>query len=154
VIGDFVVRTAIWAAALALWVSLHRPRGRALLPAVRGLPTTLGYVIVLLGISLYVAGAVCLARAKNDTGHAPVQLLTRGPYAHVRNPVYLAMMVIVLGLSLVYQAWQPSDIARLLLLFAGAHLAVVLLEEPATRRRFGAEYQDYCSRVPRWIPRL
>ena len=63
------------------------------------------------------------------------------------------MLVIVFGLSLLYRAWQLPAIVRLVLLVGCAHLAVVLLEEPQTRRRFGADYDDYCRRVPRWIPR-
>ena len=38
--------------------------------------------------------------------------------------------------------------------FTGFHLFVLLYEEPAHRRRFGAEFDEYCRRVPRWIPRL
>jgi protein-S-isoprenylcysteine O-methyltransferase Ste14 len=36
----------------------------------------------------------------------------------------------------------------------GAHLAVVQIEEPELRKRFGASYEDYCRKVPRWLPRL
>jgi protein-S-isoprenylcysteine O-methyltransferase Ste14 len=41
-----------------------------------------------------------------------------------------------------------------MLLTAFAHWSVVRVEEPELRERFGATYEDYCRRVPRWIPQL
>jgi protein-S-isoprenylcysteine O-methyltransferase Ste14 len=38
--------------------------------------------------------------------------------------------------------------------FAGTMLFVLFVEEPSLRKKFGAEYEEYCRRVPRWIPRL
>ena len=98
-------------------------------------------------------GAVALARMKRDAVGTPNQLIVEGPYRYVRT-VYLAMVIIIVGLSLLYQAWQVSDVVRTGFLFALGHLAVVFLEEPATRKRFGGAYEDYCRHVPRWLPRL
>jgi protein-S-isoprenylcysteine O-methyltransferase Ste14 len=152
-IANFVTRTAIWIAALSLWASLHKPQNVGWIPTWAGMPTLVGGALVVTGIGLYVAGAVALARAKSEAPGTPTHLITDGPFGYVRNPVYLAMVIIVVGLSLLYQAWQVSDIVRTAILFACAHLAVVFLEEPATRRRFGEAYDDYCRRVPRWVPR-
>ena len=93
-------------------------------------------------------------QSRFDLFITPNQLIVEGPYRYVRNPVYLAMVIIVVGLSLVYQAWRVSDIVGTGSLFAIGHLAVVFVEEPATRKRFGEAYEDYCRRVPRWLPRL
>jgi protein-S-isoprenylcysteine O-methyltransferase Ste14 len=50
--------------------------------------------------------------------------------------------------------WTLGAAARFAVLLVIVHIVVVRLEEPATRRRFGPDYEDYCRRVPRWIPRL
>jgi protein-S-isoprenylcysteine O-methyltransferase Ste14 len=151
-IGDFVARTTVWLVAVSLWLSLNKPDDAGLLPAWAGVPTLLGASLILAGISLYSASAVTLARAKRDSLGAPETLLTQGPFGYVRNPVYLSIGVIVVGLSLLYHVSQISAVKTVLLLIGG-HLAVVFLEEPATRQRFGAAYDDYRRRVPRWVPR-
>jgi protein-S-isoprenylcysteine O-methyltransferase Ste14 len=70
----------------------------------------------------------------------------------VRNPMYVGLVLALLGESAIFRS--PA-----LLLYAGVvwlccHLFVVLYEEPALRRRFGAAYDDYRGQVPRWLPRL
>ena len=153
-IGDFLARTAVWIAFLAVWLSLHKSQEAPWFPTWAGMPTLVGGALVFTGIGLYVAGAVALARIKRDAVGTPNQLIVEGPYRYVRNPVYLAIVIIVVGLSLLYKAWQVSDIVRTGILFAIGHLAVVFVEEPATRKRFGEAYEDYRRRVPRWVPRF
>lgn len=76
-------------------------------------------------------------------------LLTEGIYARTRNPRYLEFLL----LSFAYVAFANYSGAWIvyLLMFPAIHL-VVLLEEPELRERFGAEYEEYCRRVPRYIP--
>lgn len=81
----------------------------------------------------------------------PRQLVRHGAYRWIRNPMYLLYVVILLGLAVLYRS--PP-----LLAYAGAfalctHLYVVLVEEKALRRRFGAAYTDYCRLTGRWLPR-
>jgi protein-S-isoprenylcysteine O-methyltransferase Ste14 len=84
---------------------------------------------------------------------APTEhLVVSGPYRRVRNPMYLAVLAVVLGEALVLGS-------RALLLYAalvglGFHVFVVAYEEPTLRRRYGAEYEAYCAAVGRWLPRL
>jgi len=151
-IGDFVARTAVWIAAIGLWVGLHRPSS-GFLPEWTGAASALGWAIVASGAWLYTVSALALARIKRDASGTPTRLLVLGPYRLVRNPLYLGIVIIIVGLTVVYRSWQPSALARTALLFVLGHLAVVYLEEPGVRRRFGADYDDYCSRVPRWLPR-
>ena len=79
----------------------------------------------------------------------PGKLLTEGIYARTRNPRYLEFLL----LCFVYVAFANYSGAWIvyLLTFPAIHL-VVLLEEPELRDRFGAEYEEYCRRVPRYIP--
>ena len=77
------------------------------------------------------------------------RLITAGIYNRVRNPRYLELIL----LSFVYVAFANYSGVWLLytLTFPAIHL-VVLLEERELRERFGAEYEEYCRRVPRYVP--
>jgi protein-S-isoprenylcysteine O-methyltransferase Ste14 len=77
--------------------------------------------------------------------------VAEGPYRWVRNPIYIAALLVVVG-----EAWLFLSLP--LLLYAGAlavsvHLFVIGYEEPTLRRRFGDEYAAYQRHVRRWVPR-
>jgi len=79
-------------------------------------------------------------------------LVVKGFYRYVRNPMYLAVVSLILG-----QALLLGDIYMLAyatLAWLVMHLFVRSYEEPTLRKSFGAEYQIFCAHVPRWIPRL
>ena len=82
----------------------------------------------------------------------PKHLVIVGPYRFIRNPMYVAVLTIVAGWSVLYaSAW---------LLFYGIALAVAFHfrvrwhEEPWLQGQFGPEWEAYASRTGRWIPRL
>ena len=80
----------------------------------------------------------------------PRRFVAVGPYRWVRNPIYLAGMVIVLG-----EAWLFGSTALLLYALGVAvafHLLVVAYEEPRLRARFGEQYEAYRRAVSRWVP--
>lgn len=81
----------------------------------------------------------------------PRRLVVRGPYAVVRNPMYVGAGLALGGASLFYQS--VALLAYAAAFFLVVHLFVVLYEEPTLRRTFGAEYAAYCRRVRRWWPR-
>jgi protein-S-isoprenylcysteine O-methyltransferase Ste14 len=59
---------------------------------------------------------------------------------------------ILAGQALLFRSW---GIAIALAVFALVNaIYFPLVEEPGLRRRFGAEYEEYCARVPRWVPRI
>jgi protein-S-isoprenylcysteine O-methyltransferase Ste14 len=79
-------------------------------------------------------------------------LVVKGSYRYVRNPMYVAVTSMILG-----QALLLGDLhllAYAVFPWLAANLFVLIYEEPALRRSFGAEYETYCAHVPRWIPRL
>ena len=82
----------------------------------------------------------------------PKELVITGLYRYVRNPMYVSGLIVLTGWIL----WSPSLplITALLLFFAAAHLFVTLYEEPTLKKKFGASYEEYLRRVPRWIPRI
>ena len=83
---------------------------------------------------------------------APERLVVGGVYRHVRNPMYVAVLAVIVGQALI--------LGRLgLLLYAAAAWLVVAVfvrfyEEPTLARRFGADYEAYRRAVPAWWPRL
>jgi protein-S-isoprenylcysteine O-methyltransferase Ste14 len=82
----------------------------------------------------------------------PRTLVAQGLYRHVRNPMYVSVLLVLLGESLFFES-------RRLLLYAGVvwlivHSFVLAYEEPTLRRKFGAAYEEYRRRVPRWLPRF
>jgi hypothetical protein len=79
-------------------------------------------------------------------------LVVKGFYCYVRNPMYLAVVSLILS-----QALLLGDIDILVyatLAWLVMHLFVRTYEEPTLRKSFGAEYEIFCAHVPRWIPRL
>lgn len=81
----------------------------------------------------------------------PRQLVARGPYRHVRNPMYVATAAIIVGEGLVI-ARPILPIAAAVYLAAMAVL-VHRFEEPLLARRFGDAWEDYRRHVPAWLPR-
>jgi protein-S-isoprenylcysteine O-methyltransferase Ste14 len=81
----------------------------------------------------------------------PRWLVVRGPYALVRNPMYIGAGLALGGASLFYQSLPLLGYAAGF--FLVTHLFVVLYEEPTLRRTFGRDYESYCGRVGRWWPR-
>ena len=79
-------------------------------------------------------------------------LVVNGLYRYVRNPMYLAVVLVILG--------QAMILGNVSLLVYGAlvwlifHVFVLAYEEPTLRRTFGPEYDAFCANVHRWIPRL
>ena len=79
------------------------------------------------------------------------KLLTEGTFAKTRNPRYVAVMLFGLSVALLsnYRAGYVVFVAFVVGLYG-----ITLLEEKELRARFGKAYEDYCARVPRFIPKL
>jgi protein-S-isoprenylcysteine O-methyltransferase Ste14 len=111
----------------------------------------LGGGLALAGLALHFWSSATLARGERQA-EAAGALVADGPFRYVRNPIYLAGLALLLGVSLLYSPWRAVDLGLPLLLFVYFHVAVVRVEEPELRRRFGSKYEEYCERVPRWFP--
>ena len=79
-------------------------------------------------------------------------LVVTGLYRHVRNPIYLAVVAIILGQAMLFGDWRLIVYGALLWL--AFHLFVVAYEEPTLEQTFGGEYEAFRANVPRWIPRM
>jgi protein-S-isoprenylcysteine O-methyltransferase Ste14 len=82
----------------------------------------------------------------------PKHLVQRGLYRHVRNPMYLGALVTLLGESMLFRS--AALLTYTAAWFAFVNVFVLLFEEPALLRSFGAPYEAYCQSVRRWIPRI
>ncbi len=79
-------------------------------------------------------------------------LNTTGPYARVRNPLYVGNALITIGLLLI--AWDPAVLVIALVFFCGQYFFIIRAEEAFLRNKFGEKFDDFCRKVPRWLPRL
>jgi protein-S-isoprenylcysteine O-methyltransferase Ste14 len=83
---------------------------------------------------------------------SPKELVVNGFYRYVRNPMYVGILAILIGHFLWFGFWNLLFYAMFIFLAFNAFVAYY--EEPTLKRTFGAAYEEYCKRVPRWIPRL
>ena len=152
--ANFVVRTVVWIGAIAAWLLLRQPSGMDWTHVYWRPAAVLGAVVAIIGIACFVWSATALAGVVPDTVRAPTQLLTRGPFAYVRNPLYLSAGAVIVGLTTMYGLWQRRDAISVPIVGLLVHLFVVYREEPKTRERLGPVYDTYRSTVPRWVPRF
>ena len=78
--------------------------------------------------------------------------MVTGFYSRVRNPIYVALLIILLGEALLFGDERVAVWGVLFWLFT--YVWVVIVEEPVLREQFGEEYRTYCKNVPRWVPRV
>ncbi|HXR97607.1 MAG TPA: isoprenylcysteine carboxylmethyltransferase family protein [Terriglobales bacterium] len=121
----------------------------------------LGWLLFAIGAALYLrcladfvaAGgtpAIYFSRAARWLwGAEPQQVVHNGLYRYSRNPMYLGVLCAIAGQVVAYR----SKAIAIYLLCAAVwfHLVVVFLEEPYLARKRGAAYDEYRSRVPRWL---
>jgi protein-S-isoprenylcysteine O-methyltransferase Ste14 len=139
-------------AGLLPWLLTHRYR----------LPWSTLPGLVPVGWILIVAATILLLHAfarfalEGLGTPAPVapteRLVVGGIYRHVRNPMYLAVLSIILGQALLFSSW--TLVAYAVIAAAAMVSFVKFHEEPTLARRYGADYEAYRRAVPGWLPRL
>jgi protein-S-isoprenylcysteine O-methyltransferase Ste14 len=142
-------------ASLAVLVGWH---GKALILSDMGstMPTLITGVVLLIGATLLrraigkgMSMGVLAGFAEIRDERQPANLIRTGLHARIRHPRYLQLMVSQLGWALIANHQGPY---LLLVVWMVAIHAIVRLEERELRSRFGEEYEDYCRKVPRFIP--
>jgi protein-S-isoprenylcysteine O-methyltransferase Ste14 len=114
--------------------------------------TVLSLLFVLAGLALRAWAAGCAGgHTRLATIEAP-RLATGGPFAYVRNPIYLAS--VVLGLGMVGLLGDPWMLTLYVAVFVFLYTSIVPAEERFLRGRFGETYVRYCAHVPRVLPHL
>ncbi len=125
---------------------LARPTGRSLLAGI--LFCVVGEVVRIWAVR-HAGGAT-----RTTSGVGGDVLVTSGPYAHVRNPLYLGNFLNLIGLCVAAWAWMPWFLLLALALFLVQYGLIISLEEEYLRGRFGKQYAEYAANVPRVLPRL
>ena len=151
-----IVRTTIFAVLLPATVIVFIPRW---VLAWSGGPgdsplRPIGLVPIAVGAALLLwcwAGFITEGRGTPAPYDPPRRLVSGALYSWVRNPMYVAITIILVGEAILF--WSGALLVLAPVTWLVFHLFVVLYEEPGLRARFGASYEDYPRRVPRWIPR-
>jgi len=116
--------------------------------------TALGIALAIVGeaVRFLTLGQVPEGTSGQGTRLEASALNTQGPYAHVRNPLYLGNLGICLGLLLIaHRAWAYAIGISFFLL---QYFFIIRAEESFLQEQYGGRFQRYTELVPRWIPRL
>ncbi len=115
-----------------------------------------GVAIAIVVASVWFCYAAAMALGKQWALVARVieghELISTGPYAIVRNPIYLAMLGMYVASALAVTRW-PAALVGLIVFLAGTAIRI-RAEENLLRGAFGARFSDYARRVPAFFPRL
>lgn len=95
-----------------------------------------------------------IQKGKGTPAHLdpPKKLIVNGLYRYTRNPIYVGALLVLLG----HIVWFGSGLVIIyfVLFLLAYQILITLIEEPILRNTFGVEYEEYCQKVPRWIPRF
>ena len=149
VIFTFVVPGTV-TILIPFWLLSQRT---APMPLQIGVFRYLGVVPVLLGSSIYLWCAWDFTFAGRGTPapiDPPKELVVRGLYRYVRNPMYVGVVSILFGEALFFDSVRLFEYAAIA--FSFFYLFVILYEEPVLKQKFGESYERYLQTVPRWLP--
>lgn len=136
-------------------VAILAPPLIAFLDPWRGQTCTLGLAVMLAGAivllwcvrDFYVSGKGTLA-----PWDPPKELVLVGLYRHIRNPMYVGVLLLVLGWAIYFSSIVLA--AYVVVLAVGFHIWVVTYEEPWLKSQFAEEWHVYSKAVSRWLPRV
>ncbi|UCD32093.1 MAG: isoprenylcysteine carboxylmethyltransferase family protein [Desulfobacterales bacterium] len=113
-----------------------------------------GLAPIVLGIVIYIlcSGSFVFIGRSTPIPFTPTkELIVTGLYRFVRNPLYIAGVLVLVGEAILFQS---AGIFIYCLVMFGIFNVHVLMEERLLAEKFGATYEQYCKSVPRWIPRV
>jgi protein-S-isoprenylcysteine O-methyltransferase Ste14 len=139
----------IYTGALAIGLLANRRYRLAFLP--RGLSRVLGWPLIAGGLAIGTLGFREMKRAGTnpDPRQPTTAIVTGGPYRFTRNPLYLGMTLIYVGITALANA-LPAALFLPIVLHV-MRRGVIEREERYLERKFGDEYLDYKARARRWI---
>jgi protein-S-isoprenylcysteine O-methyltransferase Ste14 len=110
-----------------------------------------GLVLIALAVALAISGRQALVAAgTNVNPYKPsTAVVASGPYRFTRNPLYVSLTVMLLGLTLGFNSWW--GLVLLIPLLLVMHFGVILREERYLERKFGDDYRRYRSAVRRYL---
>jgi len=117
-------------------------------------PVIIGLLITITGQAIrgVTIGLAYIIRGGKEGKVYAEQLVTTGIFNHCRNPLYVGNILMLLGVGVLSNSLLYVGV--IMPLFLIIYQAIVLAEENFLRNKFGASFDQYCSRVNRWIPSL
>ena len=113
------------------------------------LPLKLGTVWFYTGLSIYILGLIISIIAIANVASTPLgKPFTKGVYRYSRNPMYLCMIIVFVGIGIASASWFYLLLSAIFVVMA--HFMVVA-EERLTLDKLGDAYREYMNRTPRWI---
>ena len=112
-----------------------------------------GFVILIFGLSTTIYTVhyhLLTGRVTPVAIERPREFINKGFYKYSRNPMYVAVLMTLLGVFLVFG--HLLLLAYVILAIPALHSFVVYKEEPELKKLFGKEYEEYMKKVPRWFP--
>ncbi len=149
-----IVKTVIFTILVPGTVAVVVPHAIGTDASAPNLYSSIGFLPMALGVAIYRWCAWDFATAGQGTPapiDAPKRLVVRGLYRFVRNPMYVGVLTVLFSESIVFRSTRILTYA--IVVFVFFHLMVILYEEQALKRKFGASYEEYLKSVPRWMPR-
>jgi protein-S-isoprenylcysteine O-methyltransferase Ste14 len=113
-----------------------------------------GIMVMLMGETIRLWGVSYAGGATRTRKVGANRLVTSGPFARVRNPLYIGNILLYIGTALIANVWLPWLIGLVLLYFGTQYYFIVKLEEEKLKQLFGLEYLEYQGKVPKFLPRL
>jgi protein-S-isoprenylcysteine O-methyltransferase Ste14 len=142
---------ALWIWLLPGWLGFHiEAEGANRWRWIAAVPSVLGFAVALRCIWDF----GWTGRGTPVPVAPPQKLVVVGFYRYVRNPMYVGFCVGWISLWVIFGRASRTALIVALVAVASIGLFVPLYEEPTLRKLFGAQYQEYCRNVPRWLPRL
>ncbi len=142
----------IYLGGLALGLLLHRLLPLKYLPrTVRGIGLTLGSTCISIALSFFLSAFQQMRNANTNINPAQpaTTIVAEGPFRFTRNPIYLSMTLLYIGIMfLVNSLWMMFILPIILGLI---NFGVIAREERYLEGKFGAQYLDYKQRVRRWL---
>ena len=119
------------------------------------LSLVVGFAVVFLGESIRFWGVSFVGAETRTTGNVGgTYLVTNGPFAYVRNPLYLGNMLLYAGIGIMSMALFPWLLIAALAWFYVQYHLIVTREEEYLAERFGSDFAEYVRAVRRFLPRL
>ena len=113
-----------------------------------------GILLIIFGELLRLWGISFAGKETRSKEIITQELVTNGPYAHLRNPLYFANMFIYIGAVIMANAWLPYLLWITIIYFTIQYMIIIAYEEKNLLKIFGEKYEVYKRNVPKLLPRL
>lgn len=119
------------------------------------LSLVVGFTIVFIGEMIRFWGVSIAGAETRTTGSVGgTYLITSGPFAYVRNPLYVGNMLVYAGIGVMSMALFPWLLIVAVAWFYVQYHLIVTKEEEYLAEKFGVQYTEYCGKVARFLPRM